>query len=68
MKKEDKQIDLNELIAEARETYNDLILYDGICNLCHSWKNLIQKHDTKNRHRFVPLQKIVTSHYDHKML
>lgn len=33
-----------------------LILFDGICNLCNSSVNFIIKHDKKNIYLFTPLQ------------
>ena len=35
---------------------NQLILFDGICNLCNASVNFIIKHDKKDRFRFAPIQ------------
>lgn len=37
-------------------TYNNLILFDGVCNLCNGAVNFVIDHDTKNIFRFASLQ------------
>ena len=34
----------------------EIILFDGVCNLCNSSVNFVIKHDKKNRYRFAALQ------------
>ena len=34
----------------------EVILFDGVCNLCNSSVNWIIRHDTKNRFKFASLQ------------
>lgn len=36
--------------------YSDLILFDGICNLCNGWVQFIIKRDKEKRFRFGALQ------------
>ena len=38
------------------ENENDIILYDGVCNFCHTSVNRIIKVDKKNKFRFAPIQ------------
>lgn len=68
IKKEDKVIDLNDIIAEEHKGHRDLILYDGVCNMCHFWKNFIEKRDKDKVFRFVPLQTIVILVYSPSFL
>ncbi len=37
-------------------SHKQLILFDGICNLCNSSINYVIKHDTNNAFMFAPLQ------------
>lgn len=37
-------------------TYNNLILFDGVCNLCNGAVNIVIDHDKKNIFRFTSLQ------------
>lgn len=36
--------------------HKELILFDGVCNLCNSSVTYVIKHDKKNRFMFAPLQ------------
>ena len=38
-----------------------LILFDGVCNLCNSSVNFVIKHDKKNKFLFTPLQSELAS-------
>jgi predicted DCC family thiol-disulfide oxidoreductase YuxK len=38
------------------ETATPILLFDGVCNLCNSWVQLVIKHDKKGRFRFAALQ------------
>ena len=35
---------------------NDVILFDGVCNLCSSTVQFVIRHDKKNRYKFASLQ------------
>ena len=35
---------------------HDVILYDGVCNFCNSWVNLLLRIDVQKKFRFAPLQ------------
>ncbi|NKQ41808.1 MAG: DUF393 domain-containing protein [Sulfurovum sp.] len=34
----------------------DIVLFDGICNLCNTWGKFIVKHDLDNRFRLLSIQ------------
>ena len=36
--------------------YSNLILFDGVCNFCNRWVNIILRFDKKGIFKFVPLQ------------
>jgi predicted DCC family thiol-disulfide oxidoreductase YuxK len=36
--------------------YNNVILYDGVCNFCNTWVDLILRIDSQKQFRFAPLQ------------
>jgi len=35
---------------------NQIVLFDGICNLCNGTVDFLMKHDRKNQFTFIPLQ------------
>ena len=35
---------------------NDVILYDGVCNFCNTWVDILLRIDVKKKFRFAPLQ------------
>nr|WP_321225983.1 DUF393 domain-containing protein [uncultured Psychroserpens sp.] len=43
-------------MIESLPTNKQLILFDGVCNLCNSSIQYVIKHDKKNLFMFVPLQ------------
>ena len=36
--------------------HNDIILYDGVCNFCNTWVDLLLRLDVERKFRFAPLQ------------
>ena len=36
--------------------YDNVILYDGVCNFCNAWVDILLQIDTKKRFRFAALQ------------
>lgn len=42
---------------------NDVILFDGVCNLCNNAITFIIKRDPKNRYRFASLQSNIGKQY-----
>lgn len=45
-----------------------IILFDGVCNFCNYWVNLIIKYDRKKVFKFAPLQGIFGSSIHSKLL
>jgi predicted DCC family thiol-disulfide oxidoreductase YuxK len=41
---------------QAMDTTNDVILYDGVCNFCNTWVDLLLRIDFQKKFRFAPLQ------------
>lgn len=41
---------------EKNKSLSNVILYDGVCNLCWFWVRFILKHDKNRLFHFVPLQ------------
>eukprot|EP00520_Triparma_pacifica_P016174 CAMPEP_0118632682 /NCGR_PEP_ID=MMETSP0785-20121206/580_1 /TAXON_ID=91992 /ORGANISM="Bolidomonas pacifica, Strain CCMP 1866" /LENGTH=177 /DNA_ID=CAMNT_0006523479 /DNA_START=106 /DNA_END=635 /DNA_ORIENTATION=- len=37
-------------------SYNNVILYDGVCNFCNAWVDILLRVDRKNKFRFAALQ------------
>ncbi|OUS00939.1 thiol-disulfide oxidoreductase [Flavobacteriales bacterium 33_180_T64] len=52
--------------------HKQLILFDGVCNLCNSSIQYVIKHDKKDKFRFAPLQseigKQIIEHYNIDLL
>mmetsp|Transcript_17637 Transcript_17637/g.27008 ORF Transcript_17637/g.27008 Transcript_17637/m.27008 type:complete len:294 (-) Transcript_17637:6-887(-) len=42
-----------------KDLTNPVILYDGVCNFCNTWVDLLLRIDAKERFRFAPLQSTV---------
>ena len=42
-------------MGKANSKY-DIILFDGVCNLCNSTVNFVIRHDNKNQFKFAALQ------------
>ena len=38
------------------ETQHPILLFDGVCNLCNAWVQLVIRYDKKGRFRFAALQ------------
>jgi predicted DCC family thiol-disulfide oxidoreductase YuxK len=38
---------------------NDVILYDGVCNFCNTWVDILLRIDRQGKFRFAPLQSTV---------
>ncbi len=52
-----KQTEDNHSSSHSEQTsLSNVILYDGVCNLCWFWVQFILKHDKKRLFHFVPLQ------------
>nr|WP_262921510.1 DCC1-like thiol-disulfide oxidoreductase family protein [Psychroserpens algicola] len=49
-------------VLEALPKHKQLILFDGICNLCNSSILYVIKHDKTNRFMFAPLQSNAGQH------
>lgn len=43
-------------MPDAPQVEQDLILFDGICNLCNGWVDFVGRRDPKKRYGFVALQ------------
>jgi predicted DCC family thiol-disulfide oxidoreductase YuxK len=43
-------------VPEAAPPAQDLILFDGICNLCNGWVDFVTRRDPKKRFGFVAMQ------------
>lgn len=43
-------------MKEDPVSYNNIILFDGVCNFCNSSINLVIRNDKKDLFRFAPLQ------------
>jgi predicted DCC family thiol-disulfide oxidoreductase YuxK len=45
--------------AFASVIANDVILYDGVCNFCNTWVDILLRIDTAKKFKFAPLQSSV---------
>lgn len=46
-------------VAAPRTFQNDVILYDGVCNFCNTWVDILLRIDVGKKFRFAPLQSSV---------
>ena len=46
----------NNNLAEGLETISNVILYDGVCNFCNKWVDLLLRIDSRKQFSFSPLQ------------
>ncbi len=52
-----KQVEASHSSSDnQKESQENVILYDGVCNLCWFWVQFILKRDKKHIFYFVPLQ------------
>ena len=54
---QDTTTDATTTTAATRQ--NDVILYDGVCNFCNTWVDLLLRIDVQKKFRFAPLQSTV---------
>ncbi|MCL1056648.1 DCC1-like thiol-disulfide oxidoreductase family protein [Shewanella gelidimarina] len=45
------------------QSRSDIIIFDGVCNLCHAAVNFVIEHDTAARFVFAPLQSNTAKRY-----
>lgn len=45
-----------KVLANTDQIANDVILYDGVCNFCNSWVDILLRIDTSKKFKFAPLQ------------
>jgi len=51
----DTDMDMNSLNLNYEE-YDKVILFDGVCNFCNTWVDLLLRIDAQGQFRFTPLQ------------
>ena len=60
-KSKEETLDLEKYQTENLDNKKELVLYDGGCNLCIYWKQLLQTKDKQEVLAFTPIQYFVST-------
>ncbi len=47
---------MNTIAPPKIQPHDNVILFDGLCNLCHGWRRFIIRFDTKRAFKLCPMQ------------